>query len=47
MSAAPGSRPTPLTFAVLGAGRIGRKHAETLARRVEGVTVAWVADPFK
>ena len=39
MSAAPGTRLTPLAVAVLGAGRIGRKHAETLARRVEGCRV--------
>lgn len=44
MSAAP-TRPTPLAIAVLGAGRIGRKHAETLARRLESVTIPWIADP--
>lgn len=44
MSAA-SARPAPLRIAVLGAGRIGRKHAETLARRVENVTVPWIADP--
>lgn len=47
MTAAAGSRPRPLAVAVLGAGRIGRKHAESLARRVENVTVAWVADPLE
>lgn len=38
---------TELRVAVLGAGRIGRKHAETLAHDVAGVRVAWVAEPLE
>lgn len=34
-----------IRFGVIGAGRIGRVHAENLAFRVPGATVAWVADP--
>lgn len=47
MSAAPGTRLTPLAVAVLGAGRIGRKHAETLARRVDGCRVPWIVEPLE
>ncbi len=41
------ARQAPLSVAVLGAGRIGRKHAETLARRIDGVRVAWVVEPIE
>lgn len=34
-----------IRFGVIGAGRIGRVHAENLAYRVPGATVAWIADP--
>ena len=34
----------PLRFGVIGAGRIGSLHAENLATRVPGVTVAAIAD---
>jgi myo-inositol 2-dehydrogenase/D-chiro-inositol 1-dehydrogenase len=34
-----------IRFGVIGAGRIGRVHAENLANRVPGAAVAWVADP--
>ena len=47
MSAAPGTRHAPLAVAVLGAGRIGRKHAETLARRVENCRVPLIAEPLE
>src|SRR5581483_214945 len=33
-----------LTFGVVGAGRIGRIHAENLATRVRGVQLAGIAD---
>lgn len=36
---------SPIRFGVIGAGRIGRVHAENLAFRVPGATVVWVADP--
>ena len=35
----------PLPVAVLGAGRIGRVHARTIATRVPGARVVAVADP--
>ena len=47
MTAVPGQHPAPLAVAVLGAGRIGRKHAETLAHRVEHCRVAWIAEPLE
>jgi myo-inositol 2-dehydrogenase/D-chiro-inositol 1-dehydrogenase len=34
-----------VTVAVLGAGRIGKKHAETVGRRVAGARLAVIADP--
>ncbi|MFH1468326.1 MAG: inositol 2-dehydrogenase [Pseudomonadota bacterium] len=37
--------PAPLPVAVLGAGRIGRVHARTIATRVPGARVLAVADP--
>ena len=36
---------TPLRFGVIGAGRIGKLHAENLATRIPGATVACIADP--
>ena len=36
-----------MKFAVLGAGRIGRIHAETLALRFPDTEVSVIADPFK
>lgn len=36
---------SPIRFGVIGAGRIGRVHAENLAFRVPGASVVWVADP--
>src|SRR5438067_13175690 len=33
-----------LQIGLIGAGRIGRKHAETLAHRVRGAELAMVAD---
>src|SRR5512133_1664343 len=36
---------TPLRFGVIGAGRIGKIHAENLATRIPGVEVAAIADP--
>ncbi|HEY9720421.1 MAG TPA: inositol 2-dehydrogenase [Oscillatoriaceae cyanobacterium] len=35
----------PLRFGVIGAGRIGRVHAENLAYRVPGAELAAIADP--
>jgi myo-inositol 2-dehydrogenase / D-chiro-inositol 1-dehydrogenase len=42
-AAAP-SHVRPVRIAVIGTGRIGRMHAELLARRVEGTTVAAIHD---
>jgi myo-inositol 2-dehydrogenase/D-chiro-inositol 1-dehydrogenase len=36
----------PLRIGVIGVGRIGRMHAELLARQVPGATVGAVYDPF-
>ena len=36
---------TPLRFGVIGAGRIGKIHAENLATRIPGVEVVAIADP--
>ena len=47
MTTAPGTRLTPLAVAVLGAGRIGRKHAETLAHRIDGCRVPWIVEPLE
>lgn len=46
----PGSRPSqgasaPVRVAVVGVGRIGRLHAELLARQVPGATLVGVYDP--
>lgn len=38
------SHTTPLRFGVIGAGRIGKIHAENLATRIPGVEAAAVAD---
>jgi myo-inositol 2-dehydrogenase/D-chiro-inositol 1-dehydrogenase len=38
-------QPQPLAFALVGAGRMGSFHAETLAHRLPGVRLAAVADP--
>ncbi|MBC49582.1 MAG: dehydrogenase, partial [Ilumatobacter sp.] len=35
---------TPVRFAVLGCGRIGKMHAEMLARQVSGASVSVVFD---
>ncbi len=35
----------PLRFGVIGAGRIGKIHAENLATRIPGVEVVAIADP--
>jgi myo-inositol 2-dehydrogenase/D-chiro-inositol 1-dehydrogenase len=37
---------TPIRFGVIGAGRIGKIHAENLARRIPGATVTAIADPM-
>jgi myo-inositol 2-dehydrogenase/D-chiro-inositol 1-dehydrogenase len=37
---------TPLRFGVIGAGRIGKIHAENLATRIQGVEVVAIADPL-
>jgi myo-inositol 2-dehydrogenase/D-chiro-inositol 1-dehydrogenase len=37
---------TPLRFGVIGSGRIGKIHAENLARRIPGATVTAIADPM-
>lgn len=37
---------SPLRFGVIGAGRIGKIHAENLATRIPGVEVAAIADPL-
>jgi hypothetical protein len=37
--------PQPLAVGLVGAGRMGSFHAETLARRLPGVRLAAVADP--
>ena len=36
---------TPLRFGVIGAGRIGKLHAENLATRIPGAAVTHIADP--
>jgi len=36
---------TPLRFGVIGAGRIGKIHAENLATRIPGAEVVAIADP--
>jgi len=36
---------TPIRFGVIGSGRIGKIHAENLARRIPGAAVAAIADP--
>jgi myo-inositol 2-dehydrogenase/D-chiro-inositol 1-dehydrogenase len=38
--------PLPLRFGVIGAGRIGKLHAENLATRIPGACVARIADPI-
>jgi len=43
-SAMPGAA-APVGVGLIGAGRIGSFHAETLARRVPGVELVAVADP--
>lgn len=37
---------TPLNLAIIGAGRIGQVHAESLTRRVAGARLVTVADPI-
>jgi myo-inositol 2-dehydrogenase / D-chiro-inositol 1-dehydrogenase len=39
-----GAAAPPLGVAVIGVGRIGRMHAELLARMVPGAALAWVCD---
>ncbi|MFP4432353.1 MAG: Gfo/Idh/MocA family oxidoreductase, partial [Spirochaetaceae bacterium] len=44
MSASPNNN--AIRVGVIGTGRIGRIHTTNLMRRIEGATVAAVADPF-
>lgn len=37
---------TPIHLGLIGAGRIGRVHAESITRRLAGVQLVAVADPF-
>ena len=36
----------PLTVGIIGAGRIGKLHAENLITRVKGTKLKAVTDPF-
>jgi len=36
----------PIRFGVIGAGRIGKIHAENLATRIPGAQVTMIADPI-
>ena len=36
----------PLTIGIIGAGRIGKLHAENLITRVRGTELKTVTDPF-
>ena len=36
----------PLTIGIIGAGRIGKHHAENLMARVKGTKLKTVTDPF-
>ena len=36
-----------LRIGVIGVGRIGRMHAELLARQVPGAAVTWIHDEFE
>ena len=36
----------PLTIGIIGAGRIGKLHAENLMTRVKGTKLKAVTDPF-
>ena len=36
----------PLTMGIIGAGRIGKLHAENLMTRVKGTKLKAVTDPF-
>jgi len=40
------TKEAPLRFGVIGAGRIGKIHAENLATRIPGAVVAAIADPI-
>ncbi len=37
----------PLRFGIIGAGRIGKIHAETLSKQISGATVIAIADPVE
>ncbi|MDP6745388.1 MAG: Gfo/Idh/MocA family oxidoreductase, partial [SAR324 cluster bacterium] len=36
----------PVTFGIIGAGRIGKLHADNLLRRVDGARLKAITDPF-
>ena len=40
------SEPYTITFGIIGAGRIGKLHADNLLRNVKGVKLKTVTDPF-
>ena len=44
---APDAATRPLRIGVIGVGRIGRMHAELLARQVPGAAVTWIHDEFE
>ena len=37
---------TLITMGIIGAGRIGKLHADNLLNRVEGVRLKTITDPF-
>ena len=36
----------PVTFGIIGAGRIGKLHADNLLNRVDGARLKAITDPF-